>query len=142
MVFWRSRTNSEHTHTCLLICLSQICKALSKDLRSYFLTEDGEVTPLPGPWPHLLKASLDEVSLVDEPLLEVAETLVLEAHCLPTGQLLAWRELGQEWGQVIQLGLHLPQVFLVQDTLLRAREPAERSIRISRGASQAAESIV
>lgn len=74
--------------------------------------------PLPGPWPHLLKTGLDEVSFVDEPLLEVTETLILEAHGLPSCQLLSWRELCQERGQVIQLGLHLPQVFLVHHALL------------------------
>lgn len=38
---------------------------------------------------------------------------LLEAHGLPARELLPRRELGQEWGQVVQLGLHLSQVLLV-----------------------------
>ena len=39
--------------------------------------------PLPGPWLHLFKAGLDEVGFVNEPLLEVIQALILEAHGLP-----------------------------------------------------------
>lgn len=69
--------------------------------------------PLPGPWLHLFKAGLDEVGFVNEPLLEVIEALILEAHGLPACELLPRWELGQERGQVVQLGLHLSQVLLV-----------------------------
>lgn len=74
--------------------------------------------PLPRPWSHLLETGLDKVGLVDEPLLEVIEALVLEAHGLPACQLLSWWELCQERGQVVQLRLHLPQVLLMHHTLL------------------------
>ena len=69
--------------------------------------------PLPGPRLHLFKPGLDEVGFVNEPLLEVIEALLLEAHCLPARELLPRRELGQERGQVVQLGLHLSQVLLM-----------------------------
>lgn len=74
--------------------------------------------PLPRPWSHLLETGLDKVGLVNEPLLEVIEALVLEAHGLPACQLLSWWELCQERGQVVQLRLHLPQVLLMHHTLL------------------------
>ena len=74
--------------------------------------------PLPRPWPHLLEPGLDEVGLVDESLLKVTEALVLDTHGLPTCHLLTRRELCQEGGQIVQLGLHLPQVFLVHHALL------------------------
>ncbi|XP_035578382.1 potassium voltage-gated channel subfamily H member 1 isoform X2 [Zalophus californianus] len=65
----------------------------------------------------LFKTGLDEVSLVDEPLLEVTEALVLDPHGLPARQLLSQWELDQEQCQVVQLGLHLPQVLLVYHAL-------------------------
>lgn len=71
----------------------------------------------------LLKPGLNEVGLVNEPLFEVSQALLLQAEGLLFGQLLWVPDLGQEWRQVVNVHLLLPHLLLKLLSLLLISQP-------------------
>lgn len=71
----------------------------------------------------LLKPGLNEVGLVNEPLFEVGQALLLQAEGLLFGQLLWVTDLGQEWRQVVNVHLLLPHLLLKLLSLLLISQP-------------------
>ena len=67
---------------------------------------------------HLLKAGLDEVSLVNKALFKVHEAILFQLVRLLSGDLFWVAHLGQEGSQVVNLHLLLPHLLLQLLSLL------------------------